>query len=62
MEDIDTIEICETLNITQVNYWVLIHRCKLYLCSCIEKIGLIFNLYAEEKIEYMLERGDHANS
>lgn len=37
MEDMDTKEICETLNITQANYWVLIHRCKLHLRSCIEK-------------------------
>ena len=37
MEDLDTVEICETLKITQANYWVLIHRCKLHLRSCIQK-------------------------
>jgi RNA polymerase sigma-70 factor (TIGR02943 family) len=37
MEDLDTAEICETLKITQANYWVLIHRCKLHLRSCIQK-------------------------
>ena len=37
MEDLDTAEICETLSITQANYWVLIHRCKLHLRSCIQK-------------------------
>ena len=37
MEDLDTTEICETLKITQTNYWVLIHRCKLHLRSCMQK-------------------------
>ncbi len=37
MEDLDTVEICEALKITQANYWVLIHRCKLHLRSCIQK-------------------------
>ena len=37
MEDLDTVEICDILKITQANYWVLIHRCKLHLRSCIQK-------------------------
>lgn len=37
MEDLGTVEICETLKITQANYWVLIHRCKLHLRSCLQK-------------------------
>jgi RNA polymerase sigma-70 factor (TIGR02943 family) len=37
MEDMDTATICKTLNITQANYWVLIHRCKLHLRNCLEK-------------------------
>jgi RNA polymerase sigma-70 factor (ECF subfamily) len=37
LEDIDTNEICETLSITVQNYWVLIHRAKLHLRTCLEK-------------------------
>ena len=37
MEDMDATSICEILNITTANYWVLIHRCKLHLRSCLEK-------------------------
>ena len=37
MEDMDTTSICETLHITLSNYWVLIHRCKLNLRSCLQK-------------------------
>jgi RNA polymerase sigma-70 factor (ECF subfamily) len=37
LEDIDTVEICETLGITVQNYWVLIHRAKIQLRSCLEK-------------------------
>lgn len=37
MEDMETEIICKVLNITSSNYWVLIHRCKLHLRSCLEK-------------------------
>ena len=37
MEELDTVEICDILKITQANYWVLIHRCKLHLRTCIQK-------------------------
>lgn len=37
MEDMDAPSICKILNITTANYWVLIHRCKLHLRSCLEK-------------------------
>ncbi|MFY7964790.1 MAG: sigma-70 family RNA polymerase sigma factor [Chitinophagaceae bacterium] len=37
LEDISTDEICETLGITVQNYWVLIHRAKLQLRTCLEK-------------------------
>lgn len=37
MEDMETTEICDILKITKDNYWVLIHRCKLHLRSCIQK-------------------------
>lgn len=37
MEGMDSEEICTTLEITPANYWVLIHRCKLHLRSCLEK-------------------------
>ena len=37
MEGIETDEICKVLNITPSNYWVLIHRAKLQLRSCLEK-------------------------
>jgi RNA polymerase sigma-70 factor (TIGR02943 family) len=37
MEDMDATYICEMLNITTANYWVLIHRCKLHLRNCLEK-------------------------
>ena len=37
MEDLDAVEICEILKITQANYWIIVHRCKLHLRSCLEK-------------------------
>ena len=37
LEDADTNEICETLGITVQNYWVLIHRAKIQLRTCLEK-------------------------
>ena len=37
MEGLETEEICKVLNITPTNYWVLIHRAKLQLRSCLEK-------------------------
>ena len=37
MEDLDSAEICKVLGITSSNYWVLIHRAKLQLRSCLEK-------------------------
>jgi len=37
LEDLDAAEICKVLQITPSNYWVLIHRAKLQLRSCLEK-------------------------
>lgn len=37
LEDIDTEEICNLLNITPQNYWILIHRAKIQLRTCLEK-------------------------
>lgn len=37
MEDMDSAEICKALDITPSNYWVLIHRAKLQLRTCLEK-------------------------
>lgn len=37
LEDMDADKICKTLDISISNYWVLIHRCKLHLRSCLEK-------------------------
>ncbi len=37
LDDLDTEEICKVLGITSSNYWVLIHRAKLSLRSCLEK-------------------------
>jgi len=37
MEGLESEEICKVLNITASNYWVLIHRAKLQLRSCLEK-------------------------
>ncbi|HRI20259.1 MAG TPA: sigma-70 family RNA polymerase sigma factor [Panacibacter sp.] len=37
LEGMESEEICKELNITASNYWVLIHRAKLQLRSCLEK-------------------------
>ncbi|MBS1622602.1 MAG: sigma-70 family RNA polymerase sigma factor [Bacteroidetes bacterium] len=37
MEGLETDEICKELNITQSNYWVMMHRAKLMLRDCMEK-------------------------
>ena len=37
LEELDSVEICKALGITSSNYWVLIHRAKLQLRSCLEK-------------------------
>lgn len=37
MEELDSAEICKALGITSSNYWVLIHRAKLQLRTCLEK-------------------------
>lgn len=37
LEDLDAEEICKVLQITPSNYWVLMHRAKLQLRSCLEK-------------------------
>jgi RNA polymerase sigma-70 factor (TIGR02943 family) len=37
MEDLDSAEICKALGITASNYWVLIHRARLQLRTCLEK-------------------------
>lgn len=37
LEDMEADKICTILNITPSNYWVLIHRSKLHLRSCLEK-------------------------
>ena len=37
LEDLDAAEICKVLGITPSNYWVLIHRAKLQLRTCLEK-------------------------
>ena len=37
LEDLDSDEICKLLEISSSNYWVLIHRAKLQLRSCLDK-------------------------
>lgn len=37
MEDLESEKICKELGITPSYYWVLIHRAKLHLRSCLEK-------------------------
>lgn len=37
LEDVEPIEICTLLGITNQNYWVLMHRAKIQLRTCIEK-------------------------
>lgn len=41
LDDMDSEEICKELNITPSNYWVLLHRAKVQLRSCIESNWLI---------------------
>ncbi|MDO9373802.1 MAG: sigma-70 family RNA polymerase sigma factor [Bacteroidota bacterium] len=36
-DDVDSEDICKTLGLTPANFWVLIHRAKLHLRSCLEK-------------------------
>lgn len=38
LDEIDSEEICKELEITSSNYWVLIHRIKLKIRKCIEKL------------------------
>lgn len=37
LEDLDSEEICEILNISEANLWTLMHRSKLLLRGCLEK-------------------------
>lgn len=37
VEEEETEKVCKDLNITATNYWVIIHRAKLQLRSCLEK-------------------------
>jgi RNA polymerase sigma-70 factor (TIGR02943 family) len=37
LDDLDSSEICRLLNITQSNYWVLLHRVRLHMRECIER-------------------------
>ena len=37
MEELSSDEICKVLNITPSNYWILIHRARLKMRSCVEK-------------------------
>ena len=37
MDDLETEMICTELNVTPANFWVIIHRCKLNLRSCLQK-------------------------
>ncbi len=41
MEDLDSAEICKALGISASNYWVLIHRAKLHLRTCLEKNWMV---------------------
>ncbi len=36
IEQMESAEICMILNITQANYWVLLHRARLQLRQCLE--------------------------
>lgn len=36
LEELSTEEICETLNITPSNFWVMIHRARMHLRRCLE--------------------------
>lgn len=37
VEDLPAEDICQELNLTPANYWVIIHRAKLHLRKCLEK-------------------------
>jgi RNA polymerase sigma-70 factor (TIGR02943 family) len=37
IEEVEVTQICKELQITATNYWVIIHRAKLQLRSCLEK-------------------------
>ncbi|WP_375417574.1 sigma-70 family RNA polymerase sigma factor [uncultured Hymenobacter sp.] len=37
VEELPAEEICQELNISASNYWVIVHRAKLYLRRCLEK-------------------------
>lgn len=38
LEDIPSEEICKVLNISSTNYWILIHRARLKMRGCVEKM------------------------
>jgi RNA polymerase sigma-70 factor (TIGR02943 family) len=40
VEELSAEEICQELGLTSANYWVIVHRAKLQLRSCLEKHGL----------------------
>ncbi len=40
LEDLETEEICKELSVSSSNYWILIHRAKLQLRSCLEQTWL----------------------
>lgn len=40
LEDIPSDEICKVLNISSTNYWILIHRARLKMRDCVEKMLL----------------------
>lgn len=40
LDEIDTEEICKEMEITKSNYWVMIHRAKLKIRRCLEKLWL----------------------
>lgn len=37
LDDMDSEEICKVLNLTASNYWVIIHRARIQLRTCLEK-------------------------
>ena len=40
VEELSAEEICQALDVTAANYWVIVHRAKLQLRRCLEKHGL----------------------
>lgn len=40
VEELSAEEICQALDLTAANYWVIVHRAKLQLRRCLEKHGL----------------------